>query len=301
MCRTTSGSDRIGVISFDRGRFRCPDVGLGCVLGGSARPPAGPSVPPRPSGHDLAEGPPIGVVGQRQAGQRIPSRARRPRPEATAERQRMAPQVLVEATRPERTDQRVHRSPTVAPETRTDPRQTIPSSFVFGRVESTAGRRASAAAPSGSKSRNSRSARRRSRRRRRRTAGRSDSEVGSLSWRRLAWYSIWRRIGACSATKTGRPVVPARNRKRQPVGSLGLRLNLSGGELGQQVRRATSRSMTSLIRLTRSPSMRRYLRECMWSPFPAPASRKARTRRADGATGLRAVQVLAEANVSRSP
>ncbi len=61
--------------------------------------------------------------------------------------------------------------------------------------------------------------------------------IGSPAGRRLVWYSIVRRIGACSATKTVRPVDPARNQKRQPVGSLGLKLNLIGGELGQEVRK----------------------------------------------------------------
>ena len=160
--------------------------------------------------HDLAEGPPVGVVCRDRAasGSRRERDAqdRKPPLKGSGWRRRSWLKRLAQNA-PMRASTR---SPTLAPLTRTDPRQTIPSSFVFGRVDEKSVASSDAIgcvrkyvdspsiwSPIVETTKT--------------TYGRAIRyEVGSLSWRRLAWYSIVRRIGACSVTKTWRSVVPER-------------------------------------------------------------------------------------------
>ena len=81
--------------------MRCARFRNGC---------SGRQVRDRKPGHlrdDLAEGPPIGVVLQRQSREVVPPGAGCPGPEAATEGQRMPSEVLVEPACPERADENV--------------------------------------------------------------------------------------------------------------------------------------------------------------------------------------------------
>jgi hypothetical protein len=233
----------------------------------------------RQPGHlrcDLAEGPPVGVVLQRQGGERIAPGAGGPRPEAAAEGQRVPAEVLVEAARPERADEGVDSLSDAHP---AHPDRSETDDPIVVRVRQ-GGRE---------QGRVERRDRLRTeirgqpldlfadRRTTKTTYGTADANAErSLSRRRLAWYSIVRRDGGCSTTKTDRSVVPERIQKRQPVGSRGVMATCAVVSSARRSGRVTSRSITSVTRLTRSPSMRRNVRDCMafrapllWSPKPA--------------------------------